>query len=167
MNQVKIGLFLKQLRKEKNMTQESLAEYFNISGRSVSRWETGHNLPDLAMLVELSDYYDVDISEIILGERKSENMNKEEKEKLNLIAEYAENEKEDLIRTLRKIGVIGMLVTIGAMLYSFWCAYQGAYVGGDPVVDNLIGIGFVVAFGVSLCVIVYTTILIKNTTKDK
>ncbi|CDZ75662.1 Helix-turn-helix XRE-family like proteins [Peptoniphilus sp. ING2-D1G] len=41
MDQQKIGSFLKTLRKEKNMTQEQLAEILNVSGRSVSRWETG------------------------------------------------------------------------------------------------------------------------------
>lgn len=41
MNQVKIGGFLKDLRKEKELTQEQLAEQFNVSRRTVSRWETG------------------------------------------------------------------------------------------------------------------------------
>lgn len=45
MNQKKTGEFLKQLRKEKNMTQEQLAEKFYVSGRTVSRWETGKCLP--------------------------------------------------------------------------------------------------------------------------
>ena len=54
MNQKKIGLLLKELRKERNLTQEQLAEHFNISSRSVSRWETGNNLPDLDILIELS-----------------------------------------------------------------------------------------------------------------
>ena len=62
MNQKKTGEFLKQLRKEKNMTQEQLAEKFYVSGRTVSRWETGNNMPDLGMLVELADFYDVDIN---------------------------------------------------------------------------------------------------------
>ncbi len=44
MNQQKIGRFLKELRKEKNLTQEQLAEKLNISGRTVSRWETGGSL---------------------------------------------------------------------------------------------------------------------------
>lgn len=44
MNQIKIGGFLKELRKEKGLTQEQLAEQFNVSRRSVSRWETGSNL---------------------------------------------------------------------------------------------------------------------------
>ena len=76
MNQQKIGSFLKELRKEKNLTQEQLAEYLNTSRRTISRWETGNNLPDLDILIELSDYYDVDLRELIDGERKSEQMDK-------------------------------------------------------------------------------------------
>ena len=60
MDQIKIGEFLKELRKEKNMTQEQLADKFFVSRRTVSRWETGSNMPDLDVLVELADFYDVD-----------------------------------------------------------------------------------------------------------
>ena len=50
MDQKKIGGFLKELRKEKEMTQEQLAEKFNVSSRTVSRWENGNNMPDLDIL---------------------------------------------------------------------------------------------------------------------
>ncbi len=79
-DQVKIGNFLKELRKENGKTQEEIAELFGISSRSVSRWENGNTMPDLGTLVELADHYDVEIREIIDGERKSEGMEKEEKE---------------------------------------------------------------------------------------
>ena len=74
MNQVKIGAFLRELRKGKGLTQEQLAEQFNISRRSVSRWETGSNMPDVVLLIEIADFFEVDIREIIDGERKRENM---------------------------------------------------------------------------------------------
>ena len=47
MDQKKIGRFLKELRKEKDITQEQLAEKIKVSGRTVSRWETGSNMPEL------------------------------------------------------------------------------------------------------------------------
>ena len=50
MEQKKIGLFLKKLRNENNLTQEILAEKLNVSSRTVSRWETGSNMPDISML---------------------------------------------------------------------------------------------------------------------
>ena len=92
MNQVKIGEFLRELRKGKGLTQEQLAEQFNTSRRSVSRWETGSNMPDVGLLIEIADFFDVDIREIIDGERKSENMDKEN-ETLKKVAEYADAEK--------------------------------------------------------------------------
>ena len=73
----KIGKFLQELRKEKGLTQEQLAEQMGVARRTVSRWETGSNMPDLDILVELSDLYEVDLREILSGERKSEQMNEE------------------------------------------------------------------------------------------
>ena len=113
MNQTKLGQFLKELRKEKQLTQEQLAEKFNVSSRSVSRWETGTNLPDLSILVELADFYDVDIRELIDGERKNE-MNKETKETLNKVAEYAEQNKLQLKK--RMAGNCG-----GALILLIFC----------------------------------------------
>ena len=80
MNPKEIGAFLKQLRSEKGVTQEQLAEILGVSGRTVSRWETGRNLPDLSILVQISEYYQVDIKEILNGERRSGNMDNELKE---------------------------------------------------------------------------------------
>ena len=94
MDQKKVGLFLKTLRKEKNMTQEVLAETLNVSSRIVSRWETGSNMPDISLLVELSEFYQVSIPEIIDGERKSEKMNQEPKETAIKMAEYSKNSKQ-------------------------------------------------------------------------
>ena len=59
MDQIKIGAFLKTLRREKNMTQEQLAEQLGVSSRTVSRWETGSNIPDISLLAELAEFYDV------------------------------------------------------------------------------------------------------------
>lgn len=92
MDQKKVGLFLKTLRKEKNITQEVLAETLNVSSRTVSRWETGSNMPDISLLVELSEFYQVSIPEIIDGERNSEKMNQETKDTARKMAEYSKNE---------------------------------------------------------------------------
>ena len=56
MDLVKIGAFLQALRRENGLTQEQLAEQIGVSRRTVSRWETGSNMPDLDVLMELSDY---------------------------------------------------------------------------------------------------------------
>ena len=96
-DQIKIGKFLRELRKEQEKTQEEIAEICGVSSRSVSRWENGNTLPDLGILVELADYYGVDVREIIDGERKSENMEKETKETLLKIADYVDKQKKQAI----------------------------------------------------------------------
>ena len=108
MDQVKIGSFLKQLRKEKELTQEALAEQLRVSSRTISRWETGSNLPDIGLLVEIAEFYQVSIPEIINGERKSEIMNQETKETAVKMAEYSKQE------TRSKRGQI-----VGALLAGF------------------------------------------------
>lgn len=107
----RIGLFLKELRKEKQITQEELAEKLGVSNRTVSRWETGSNMPDFDVLIELSDFYDVEIREILEGKKIEENSNS--KEELLLIADYNNKEKNKLtfmIRILFLVGLISMVV---------------------------------------------------------
>lgn len=118
-DQEKIGGFLRDLRKEKNLTQEELAEKYGISSKTVSRWETGKTLPDLATLVELADYYEVDIKEIIDGERKSEIMNKEEKETLQKVANYAEAEKNLVVRRKCIVTALGTMVCMLCIIVGY------------------------------------------------
>ena len=121
MNQQKTGELLKRLRKEKGLTQEQLAEKFYVSSRTVSRWETGSNMPDVAILIELADFYDVDIREIIDGERKSEIMDKETKETLLKVAEYAaEEHRKTQTRVLYvALGVCVMLIVCTLLFMPF------------------------------------------------
>ena len=109
-DQIKIGGFLRELRKEKELTQEQLAEKFGVSSRSVSRWENGNTMPELGILVELADYYEVDIKEIIDGERKSEIMEKEQKETLRKVADYAEVEKKLAVKRRYIVTFVGTLM---------------------------------------------------------
>ena len=108
MDQIKIGKFLQTLRKEKSLTQEQLAEQMNVSRRTVSRWETGSNMPDLDILMELSDFYSVDLREILSGERKSEQMNQELKETVLQVADYSNEEKAGLLRRMHWMFIAGL-----------------------------------------------------------
>lgn len=112
MNQKRIGSFLKELRKEKGLTQEQTAEKLNVSGRTISRWETGNNMPDISLLTEIAELYEVSIPEIISGERKSENMNEEVKETAEVMATYANSEKETIIKNIRNESIIGTIAIV-------------------------------------------------------
>lgn len=107
MDQKKIGSFLKELRKEKGITQEQFAEVLGVSGRTVSRWETGSNMPDISLLISIAEYFDVSIPEIINGERKSENMREEVREVAETMSDYASVEKETIIKNIRMHSILG------------------------------------------------------------
>ena len=102
----KIGNLLKKLRKEKELTQEQLAEEFYVSSRTVSRWETGSNLPDIDILIGLSEYYNVDIRELLDGERKGMAMEQQDKETILKAADYTAGETEDCAEGKDRIAVI-------------------------------------------------------------
>ena len=116
MDQKKIGSFLKELRKEKGITQEQFAEVLCVSGRTVSRWETGNNMPDISLLVNIAEYFDVSIPEIINGERKSENMNEEVREVAETLSDYATAEKETIIKNIRTHSILGTVAMAVCMV---------------------------------------------------
>ena len=124
MDQVKTGKFLKELRKAKGITQQELADKLGVSGRSVSRWETGNTMPDISLLVDIAEYYDVDVREIIEGERitepgevQSEMMDEDVRDVATKMADYASSEKSKLLKFVRLIGIIGSIfLTIGIIL---------------------------------------------------
>lgn len=112
MDQVKIGGFLRDLRKEKGLTQEQLAEQFRISRRTVSRWETGSNLPDLDLLIEVADFYDVELRDLLDGERKSEKMDKELKKTVLQVADYSNEEKQKLTKRMHLLFIGGLIAAV-------------------------------------------------------
>lgn len=84
----KIGACLRELRKEKGLTQEQLAAQFNVSVKTVSRWENGVHMPDIELLLELADFYEVDLRALLRGERVSEKTTPDTKETLQETAAY-------------------------------------------------------------------------------
>ena len=116
MDQIKIGAFLKTLRKEKNLTQEQAAEQLGVSNRTVSRWETGTNMPDISLLLEIAELYGVSIPELIDGERKSEKMNEEAKEVASRMSDYAESEKTTILENIKTESLLGVCALVVLML---------------------------------------------------
>lgn len=129
MDTIKIGNFLRELRKEKNLTQEQLADVFNVSARTVSRWETGSNMPDISILVEIADYYDLDVREILNGERS--NALPAGSSSIKDIAEYADKDKEKLAVKTRLYAIVGI---IGIITYLCLRAFGNP----DSIIINLI-----------------------------
>ena len=76
MNQEKVGELIKSLRKKANLTQSEFAEKYGVSYQAVSKWENGKNLPDMLVLKELSDLFNVNIDEILNGKEQKKKSNK-------------------------------------------------------------------------------------------
>ncbi len=64
-----IGQFLKELRKEKGMTQEELGKAIGVTNKTISKWENGNYMPPIDVFVMLSELYGVSINEILTGKR--------------------------------------------------------------------------------------------------
>ena len=69
MDTIKIGNFLKQLRKENGFTQEQLGEKIGVTNKTISRWETGTYLPPVECMAMLSDIYKISINELVAAQR--------------------------------------------------------------------------------------------------
>lgn len=112
MDQKKIGNFLKELRKEKKLTQEQVADKLGVSGRTISRWETGAYMPDISLLVDIAEMYDVDVRDIIDGERKDTNMNSEVKDVAVKMADYSTMQIESLKKWIKTMSVSLLIVSV-------------------------------------------------------
>ncbi len=148
----KIGQFLKRLRKEKGMTQEQFAEMMGVSGRTVSRWETGSNMPDLDILIQIADYYEVEIKEILDGERKGEQMNKEMEDTVLKVADYSNHEKKRMAERMSLLFGCGLI----AFTVYLVMEYMGvADVKGIQEDVASAALGF--AYGIMIAGVLYTS----------
>lgn len=109
MNQQKVGSFLKNLRNEKSITQAELAERLGVSNRSISRWENGTTMPDFDLLIELAQYYDVEVGEILDGERRVENMDAKQEELMVKVADYQNIEKNFFSKRMCAMFILALL----------------------------------------------------------
>ena len=113
MDQIKIGKFILNCRKEKGITQEQLAEKLGVTSKSISRWENGRTMPDYTLLKDLCNELDININELLSGEKIKENnyMNKSEE---NLIKLRKQIDKRKKLLTI--ISYVFMAIIIIAFI---------------------------------------------------
>lgn len=98
MDQIKIGKFIASCRKEQGMTQAALAEKLGISDRAVSKWETAKSLPDAGIMLELCELLNINVNELLSGERiMTDTYNKKAEENLLAMRREVDEKNRQLL----------------------------------------------------------------------
>lgn len=131
MNQLSIGKFIAQKRKEHNMTQEQLGEKIGVSNKSVSKWETGKCMPDYSVVQELCKELEITIAELMDGEEIEENSVRiyDEKQIMDLLKRTQDLEQQK--NTMYGILLIVMGIAFLVVSHS---------IGGSDVKDFFAGL---------------------------
>lgn len=108
-----IGLFIKELRIQKGYTQAELASKLNISDRTVSKYECGRGIPDIDILLRLSEIFDISINEILNGRRFRDFKNENNKSLIDLLKAF--NTKIRIRNIL--LTVLSVLIILTGILY--------------------------------------------------
>ena len=138
MNQEKIGKFILELRREKNMTQQELADKIGVTDRAISKWENGRGLPDLSLMIPLCKELGITINELISGEQI---------EKKDYQSKLEENIFKTIDYTNRKFAnknkilkiVVGTIITIVLIIGLMFFVDVNRMNNNDPVVFSTWG----------------------------
>ncbi len=146
MNQVKIGRFIAERRKQENLTQMQLAEKLNITDRAVSKWETGRAMPDSSIMLELCRVLKITVNDLLSGEVVSmENYNKEMESKLIEMVKEKEEADKRLLGLEMFIGITSTVVLFALIMVA-------AFVEMDVWVRVcLIALGFILFLAGCFC----------------
>ena len=130
MNQEVIGKFIAECRKEKNMTQQEVADKLGVTDRAISHWENGRRLPDYSLLKDLCDVLSISINELFSGEKisKEDYETKAEENMSKLINDnYSEKKKINWIIAISVAIVylsISIIFDIWAYSWIIWVGYS-------------------------------------------
>ncbi len=93
MDQIRIGKFIAETRKQKNLTQRQLADTLSISDKTVSKWERGKGLPEISLMMPLCETLEITVNDLLSGELVTESnyQKKAEENMMNLMKENQEN----------------------------------------------------------------------------
>lgn len=144
MDQIKIGRFIKQRRKEKNITQSELAEMLNITDRAISKWENGNCLPDSGIINELCKILDITINDLFSGEIVDMKDNEKKlEENLLEMTKMKENRDKELLTLEIFIGVIVSLIL-------FTCIFIASFVNIQDWLRIILIIIGIIPFAIGL-----------------
>lgn len=139
MEQAKVGRFIAECRKNKNMTQAELAEKLNITDRAISKWETGKGMPDSSIMLELCNELDISVNELLSGEMIDMNNYNEIAEKTLLeMAKKEEIQNKRLMTSMWTILVTSIIFYIGILLLAVNTLEEGIILGTIICVSTII-----------------------------
>ena len=119
MNQIKIGKFIAECRKNSNLTQMQLAEKLNITDRAISKWENGKAMPDSSIMLDLCKELKISVNELLSGEMiDMKDYNKIAEENLFKLNESNEKKKKIILKSAIVIGLL-IFIIIVIQLYSY------------------------------------------------
>ena len=147
MDMLKMGAYLKKLRNEKGLTQEELSEKFGVTRRSVSRWETGDNLPDIDILIEMSDFYNIELKDLLQGGNK--NMENKEKETAILVNEYNKtnnNKAYKVVLIYLSLGIICLIINQVLSFIEFPETFWIGFIKGATAGLSLVSLIFAILY---------------------
>lgn len=111
MDQIKIGKFIAERRKQGGLTQMQLAELLGITDRAVSKWETGKSLPDASIMLQLCEILHITVNDLLTGEvTKVENYNRELENKLIEMVREKEEKDRQLLTLELVIGIFSLII---------------------------------------------------------
>ncbi len=128
MDQAKIGKFIAECRKNKNLTQAQLAEKLNITDRAVSKWETGRAMPDSSIMLALCDVLSITVNDLLCGEKIiMENSNQKNEQLLLEMAKELERKNKTIWTSMWAIMIVSMTALFAGILIAAFLIPEGVW----------------------------------------
>ncbi len=116
MDQIKIGKFIAERRKQKNLTQMQLSEKLGITDKAISKWERGIAMPDTSIMLELCEILGISVNELLNGEKINMENNEQKNEQLLLnMAKELEQKNKTIWNAMRAIMMVSIIGLIGGL----------------------------------------------------
>lgn len=134
MDNIKTGNLIRELRREKGITQKDLADQLHITDRAVSKWERGLCAPDIALLEPLSEILGVKITDIISGTKTADSMDAETERKVNELLSYSEDEMNKKTKSYKKtVIILSVIAGLSLLLWVFNFFSPVIFQRGNPI----------------------------------
>ena len=128
MDQLKIGKFIADCRKRKNLTQMQLAEKLGITDKAVSKWERGVAMPDTSIMLELCDILGISVNELLSGEKiNMENSSQKNEQLLLDMAKELEKKNKTIWSSMWAIMIVSMTALIAGIFIAAFLIPEGVW----------------------------------------